>query len=95
MEATSSGLGSTLSRAGPLACALLPPALTNHQGRGLEVGVKGTTTLAILQKDTARLVSSQSEVRHALQRSDRWLKGLSGKEECTQGKGDSTCRQVR
>lgn len=30
--------------------------LTNHQSRGLEVGVKGTTALAILQNDIAGLI---------------------------------------
>lgn len=32
------------------------PPLTNHQSRGLEVGVKGTTALAILQEDIAGLI---------------------------------------
>lgn len=31
--------------------------LTNHQGSGLEVGVKGTTAFAILQEDIAGLIS--------------------------------------
>lgn len=32
------------------------PPLTNHKGRGFEVGVKGTTALAILQEDIAGLI---------------------------------------
>lgn len=45
----------------------LPPTLTNHQGRGLEIGVKGTTTLAIFQEDIPRLILCQREVLHVLQ----------------------------
>lgn len=66
--------------------ATLPPTLTNHQGCGLEIGVKGTTTLAIFQEDVPHLVLRQSEVLHILQGS-RWkssgarqgMDGLAGK----------------
>lgn len=67
--------------------ATLPPTLTNHQGRGLEIGVKGTTTLAIFQEDVPHLVLRQSEALHILQGSrqkssgaHQGMGGLGGKE---------------
>ena len=47
---------------------LMPcPPLTNHQGRGLEIGVKRTTALAIFQEDVPLLVLCEREVLHVLQ----------------------------
>lgn len=42
------------------------PPLTNHKGRGFEVGIKGTTALAILQEDIAGLILCQSEACYVL-----------------------------
>lgn len=43
------------------------PPLTNHQGCGLEIGVKRTTALAIFQEDVPPIVLCKREVLHVLQ----------------------------
>lgn len=64
----------------------LPQTLTNHQGCGLEIGIKGTTALPIFQEDAPHPVLCQREVLHILQGSRRvgsgahqGMSGLGGK----------------
>lgn len=62
----------------------LPPTLTNHEGRGLEIGVEGATAFAIFQEDVPCLIPGQREAVHVLQGTDGRAQGQPGDEATRQ-----------